>query len=314
MRFETICAGTPTGDRRNEDAYFLADNGEVVIAAAIDGVTDRLISHAQARHLREYNLNGSAFAAYVTRRSYAGSRWDDAATSPRSMILQANAALHDWVRDVYGFFVPETITGQEPPLEPFRDDPRYFRLVLPACVTTVVRIDASTSTLEFAHLGDTELLLFYADGRTERGAVPKRPNMAQGVVDATDDDPRIRKYRRGGLMHNFTHPDGRPDPTIGVGVVNGMPEAADFVLTGEIDLSGVEVVCVCSDGFLWPVADEGDPAQVESRLTTMRERIDSGGLAVYLNALRAEEATDPDRTTYPRPKVHDDATALLVSL
>jgi hypothetical protein len=46
----------------------------------------------------------------------------------------------------------------------------------------------------------------------------------------------------------------------------------------------------------------------------MRALIEAEGVAGYVDRLRAEEATDPERTRYPRPKVHDDATAIYVRL
>lgn len=313
-RLEALSCGTPARDRRNEDSYFLADNGDVIVAAAIDGVTDRVVSQAQARHLASYGLNGSAFAAMLTRQAIARASWWDAAVTLRRMLLQANTELADWLRQVYGFFVPDMVFEQEPPLTPYRDDPRYLRLVLPACVVTLARLDLRGATLEFAHLGDTELLLFHDDGTVTRAAVQPRPNAARAVGLPDHPDPVVNKYRRVGLAHNFVDRDGQTDPTAGIGVINGLPEAADYLLAGSVDLENVAAVLLCSDGFLWPAPAEADDATAAARLDHMRDLIDAQGLRGYLDALRGEEADDPDRSRYPRPKRHDDATAVLIRL
>lgn len=309
---QSISQGMPAGDRLNEDAYLVADDGRFITAAAIDGVTDRLVSEALQPLFESCaeEVNGSAYAAWMVRDAIMA----DLPVVPHEALRDANHRLRENIAHCYdGGYDPERIVAQEPALKPFADDPRYFRLVMPACVATLIRVDLDDRRLDYAHLGDTELLLFHTDGRTTRGVVHRRENAAQGLVDADDADPRVRKYRRNGLLHNYTDQSGNTDTTVGIGVLNGQHEAADYALTGTLGLDGVEGIVVCSDGFLWPAHSDETPAGESARLDSMRRRIERAGLGGYLDALRAEEATDPERTRYPRPKMHDDATAVYIT-
>jgi hypothetical protein len=309
-RIETYCAGTPSGDRLNEDTYFLAEDGHFLLAAVMDGVTDRLKSDALRINFETHfrgEVNGSRYAALVVRESLMTSYWYYATTTPSDLLLDANAALRSRLESVYGRLNAADIYQREPALAPYQDDPRYFRLILPATVATIARINVESNALEYAHLGDTELLLFYKDGRAERAIVPQRPNAAQGAPDVIQEtDPQVAKFKQYGFKHNYTDTYGQTDPSIGVGVVNGMIEARDYLITGRINLMDVVGVVVCSDGFMWP--------QLDCDCDHMRQLIEAEGLRGYVIHLRAEEASDPERERYPRPKVHDDATAIYIQL
>ncbi|MFW5691070.1 MAG: hypothetical protein ACOCXZ_01105 [Chloroflexota bacterium] len=307
-----ICTGTPAGDRLNEDAAVAVRNGAVVTAAAIDGVTDRLISQALQPLFASYPqqpCNGSAYAARLTRDVIEA----DPLADPGALLLRANAALRAQVAPYYGGTLDAAaVCAAEPALAPYAADPRYLRLILPACVVTLARIDRAAARLDYAHLGDTELLLFHTDGRVTRAVAETRPNWQRGLIIAEDDDPQVRRYKAVGLLHNFVDANGQPDPTVGVGVINGLAEAASYIMTGSIDLAGVAAVCVCSDGFMWPAPAGETAADHHARLRHMRRIIDAAGLAGYVDRLRAEEAADAHRQLYPRPKTHDDATAILI--
>jgi hypothetical protein len=296
---EMICTGEPTGTRPNEDAYWLADDGDRLTLAVIDGVTDRLIARQLRRTFAAYGApNGSAYAARRTREVIAQ-------TADRPLIdrlLAANDALREAVQAVYGAWDFAHIARQEPALAAYQEDPRYVRLILPACVLTLVSIDRKTRTLDYAHLGDSELFFFRADGGIERVIQPARPDahQAQPVDLSHEADPTVRHYKTRGLAHNFTTPTGQTRPTAGIGVLNGQPQAADYILSGQRDLTGVQAVLACTDGLLWPHQD----------YKTMRDKLTADGITAYVDALRAAEAaaTGPQ----DRAKVHDDATGLLV--
>lgn len=97
-------------------------------------------------------------------------------------------------------------------------------------------------------------------------------------------------------------------------MIDGLPELADYITTGTLPLDAVAVVVVASDGFSWPAALHESPPERKARLETMGQRIRREGAARYLAALRAEERADAGREKYPRFKLHDDATAVVLTL
>lgn len=304
VRIESICEGV-TG-RLNEDALFYSNDGRFVTMAVIDGVTERIQSSRSWSPLDEQvSLTSAAFAAGIVRDSITSSLNESWVMN--NVLLSCNRRLRMFARDIYGDFTPQAVFNAEPGLAPFADDPRYFRLVLPACVATIVRVDLHERLLDYAHAGDTELLLFTEDGRIESIVQTIPPQWDRGLMDADDADETIRKHRRYGLMHNYTDKQGNTDSSIGIGVINGMEELADYVQTGQISLDGVTDVLLCSDGFLLP-------SDSEQRLPMMAELVDRDGIHAYLKHLRSIEQQDSDRKLYPRAKTHDDATAIHLRL
>ncbi len=315
LTLQTICVGTPQGNRQNEDTYFIFDRDDLLIAGVFDGVTDRLFPSKYAEKGLTDGRTASAYAAHQARDAIS----EMLTLPPDQQLMSINNTLNQTLHDVYGADSPEAIYAQEPALTPYADDKRFVRLVLPACVATIIQlghVSGDVYSLRYAHVGDTELLLFYADGRTQRAIVPHIPNWHKAIPPDVDSEPdeTVRKFKRMGLFHNYVDANGRTDPTVGIGVLNGLPTMPDYMLTGKIDLQGVSGVCLCSDGLMWPSPRDETPEQAQARLNHMRTLIERDGLTGYVDALRAEEQADADHARYPRPKTHDDATGIFVSL
>ena len=101
---------------------------------------------------------------------------------------------------------------------------------------------------------------------------------------------------------------GNRDRPGGFWVASTKPEAAFEAVTGTIDLTGVEAAMLFTDGA-------SRPADL-FRTSTWRELADivrTGGPDALLTHVRAVERTDPDKSRWPRGKVHDDATAVLLT-
>ena len=214
-------------------------------------------------------------------------------------------------------------------------DPRLVRLGLPAAVMTLIEVDPRALTLRFAHAGDTALLVAYTDGRY---VMPVRQRTAfdgdllRLVQRLRAETPGLsfrqaachlevqRKNLFNALAHNYVDEHGLPQPSRGIGVLDGLPELRYFVQTGEVSLEGALFVCVMTDGLLWPASAEEvfatDPAHADAlrreRFAFMAGQIAGHGLRGYLAQLRAAEAADPDHERYPRLKTHDDATGVLL--
>ncbi len=329
-RMSVLYEAAPIPNRLNEDACGVYGDGEMISLFVADGAGQRCPTTKTAAIFERFGpaTTAARFASQMVREGFElYYRWDD----PRNLLIDVNLDIQHLLQAVYGEVTPEALCEHEPQLVPFvEEDPRLFRLALPVCVATAVQIDGPARRLEYAHAGDTCLLVFYSDGRiaeltsdqmgshdasalklaqqvqTELG----RPHLA----DVLDDPNVVDANARSGLYHNYTDKDGQPNPRIGAGVLNGLPELAAYIQRGTLELKDVAGVLVCSDGFLWPAPLDERPDARAARLQFMRSTIARAGLPGYYDMLRAVERSDASRDRFPRFKIHDDCTAVYIEL
>jgi hypothetical protein len=328
MKVESLCEPGSAG-RMNEDAVFCLQTENEIIAAVIDGATERLPSTALLPLLQTAGgrLTSAALAARTTRTTLA----TVTDRTPRDMLIAANDTLRSQMEAFYGELTPEAVFAREPVLAQFRHDLRLMRMVLPVCVITVVKINPAENVLSFAHLGDSTLLLFHNGGITEVAAGDNGRVGTGGVIGRAREhqrqrglssfreilnDPQIvASNHQGALYHNYVDAQGQPDLSRGIGVINGLPEAEAFIQHGTRSLVGLSGVFLFSDGLMWPAEelDESDEA-VANRLQHMRHVIERQGLRAYYQQLHDAEEMDADFNRFPRFKLHDDKTGIGVFL
>jgi hypothetical protein len=339
---EIVCQGAP--DRLNEDAWLAMQAGplgERIVMAAIDGATTRLTPPSLQHYLEAQpeKLTPAAYSARLTRDSLARQIGTGMPAELRTLLLEANADLGRELIRLFGALTLDALGFPEEVYAPLADDPRMVRLGLPASVVTLAEYDPASHSLRYAHAGDTLLLVVHRDGRV---SIPTR----------TADDPcpdyglmqtalKMREYYpdlpfrelvrlpevqhrnlTDALYHNYVDEHGLPQPSHGLGVIDGLPELRYFIQTGQVALDGAALVCVMTDGMEWPASAHetfaADPVEAADlcarRGAFMGEQIGRRGLAGYLERLRQAEAGDPDHERYPRMKTHDDATGVLLRL
>jgi hypothetical protein len=254
------------------------------------------------------------------------------------VLLEANA---DLGRALIGLFGALTLEGMGFPEEihaTLAKDPRLVRLGLPACVVTLAEYDPAERLLRYAHAGDTSLLVLYEDGRVVDPTQPEGANADDSLKQqahrlrrdrpdlpfrALVQQPEIQRQNlQSGLRHNYVDEHGLPQPSQGIGVINGQPDLRYFVQTGQVYLDRAIFVCAMTDGLEWPASarevftenpDEAAALKLERR-EFMANQIDERGLAGYLDLLRQAERDDRDHEEFPRMKTHDDATGVLLRL
>lgn len=334
---EVVCQAAPDLGRANEDAFIAYEQNDRqprYVLAAIDGATSVAFYEPLIAYLNEKRngITPAALAASVTRDAiltYLGTQPKDALISPQALLLQANNRLRDLLDLIAdGIFDAEFIVNNYPHYAAMLSDPRKIRLFLPAAAVTLAVIDTKAEMLEFGQLGDTSLALCYPDGRVK---IPTRRNLRSydsslfaAVREASVDgmsmldviqSPLIQSLNKDHrIYHNFVSSDGDTDPERGVGVINGLPQLREYIKTGVISLHGVQAIMLFSDGFEWPDNPVEPQADLEARVQRMWGYIRQHGAANYLQTLRAEERTDASREKYPRFKLHDDATGIVLYL
>lgn len=328
-------------DRLNEDAWLVMQAGPLedrILLAAIDGATTRLTPPPLARYLesRPVRLTPAAFAARLVRDALARHSAEGLFTDLRTLLVEVNADLGRALIQIFGALTLEAMAFPDDQMAALCHDPRLIRLGLPAAAVTLVEIDLAAQEIRYAHAGDTSLLIVYQDGRieiptqagggafdnaTHRAALLLRENHPSLSFRELINRPEVRqRVIHNALYHNYVDEHGLPQPRQGVGVIDGLPELRYFVQSGRLPVDGVRFAVAMTDGLEWPAsaseafADDDSTArrQLERRRAFMGEHIAELGLPGYLSLLREAEAKDEDFESYPRYKLHDDATGVLL--
>lgn len=94
------------------------------------------------------------------------------------------------------------------------------------------------------------------------------------------------------------------------GVLNGDPDALDFVRGGMVERDNIKTILLFTDGLSLP---SRTPVRVKSfdRLVRVYRKLGLKGLKCHI---RRMEADDPDIQKFPRFKCHDDIAAVAVHL
>ncbi len=96
---------------------------------------------------------------------------------------------------------------------------------------------------------------------------------------------------------------------INYGVLNGEPEALEFLHSGEESLQGVRDIVLFSDGLLPPRRNPAAPIDLDTIISLYIQ----GGLTAIREHVRTTELTDIGCRIYPRFKTHDDISAVALS-
>lgn len=96
---------------------------------------------------------------------------------------------------------------------------------------------------------------------------------------------------------------------ISYGVLNGEPEALDFIRHGYEDLTDVSDILLFTDGLHLPRENPLAEHDWQSFVTLYRR----GSLTAVRDHVRRLQQQDPECRKYPRFKVHDDIAAIAIS-
>ena len=173
--------------------------------------------------------------------------------------------------------------------------------------STVLAVRRTERTLEYLVLADSVLLVdrgdnveVITDGRLADLHAPFKEELKAQTEGTAAYDEFIGRYA--------ATIRGNRDKPGGFWVASTRPEAAFEAVTGMVDLGGVEAAILLTDGASRP-SDLFHTSTWRELVDLTRQR----GPDALLTHVREIENTDPDKTRWPRGKVHDDATAVLVT-
>jgi hypothetical protein len=168
---------------------------------------------------------------------------------------------------------------------------------------TVVAVRGNGDLIDWLVLSDSTLLLAsqsevsaYSDQRVKQVATTQRSALRRAAVgnralwtELAEEERRLRNQ------------------VDGYWVAAGDPKAADYVIDGTVARRNLVGAVLLSDGAARPV----EPFAVAS-WDDCFDWISSKGPASWISRVHEIDDSDPERTRWPRSKVHDDATAVWV--
>lgn len=173
--------------------------------------------------------------------------------------------------------------------------------------STALAVRRTGDSLEYLVLADSVLLIdrgeeveVITDARLANLHAPFQNKLRTLTEGTAEYDAFIDEYTRAIR--------GARDRPGGFWVASTKPEVAYEAVTGTVDLAGVEAAVLLSDGA-------SRPADL-FMTSSWRELVDlvrAEGPDALLTRVREIERTDPEKARWPRGKVHDDATAVLVT-
>jgi cellobiose-specific phosphotransferase system component IIA len=331
VHIEVLSRAAPVEGRVNEDAWLILELPAYpgfVVMTVIDGASMRVPLPPLMRNLQEHypGLTPAAYAAHCLRASLIDQLAREPACSLSAALLTANETLRQTVAQAVGSFdAAEILAVVDAHLG---DDWRNVRLVLPACVVTLARLDLAHRQLEYAHLGDTSLVEIRRNGETVRHTTdqmgPFDSLMLQAAAAIQQNQslphfqnavrlPEIRKLDiQNGLRHNYVNSQGRTDQREGCGVINGLPEAADYIEMGTVAVDPEQTLgfFLLSDGLELLSVLQESVGQREQRLCNAANIVQQSGLRGLYAAVSKMAQADPYYDQYPRGKLQDDATGI----
>ncbi len=168
----------------------------------------------------------------------------------------------------------------------------------------VVHLDGNR--LEYCQTGDALILFIFKDGSYK---------VVTPDIDIDRDTLHLWKEMQvspDALIHEVLAEQihkVRMEMNISYGVLNGEPEALEFIRHGYEDLTDVSDILLFTDGLQLPRENPLEEQDWQSFVDLYRQ----GGLQVVRDHVRHLQQQDPACRKYPRFKMHDDIAAVAIS-
>ena len=219
IEYSAISQPSPIPNWKNEDSYFIGVSDSQITMMVADGATQR-INLPIFQPVWESLGSGTTGARYASQFmcQFVSTHPDLNATE---LLIQGNQELGTTLKTVVGELKPENFLAFD---ERFQNDPRLFRLALPVCAATIVKIYPQENLLEYAHVADTTVLVQRDNGQVERitkdqigdydaqalrfAQEIQRQQQLPHLADVIKHPEVIESNRRNGIYHNYVDEQG----------------------------------------------------------------------------------------------------------
>ncbi|MFB6366670.1 protein phosphatase 2C domain-containing protein [Paenibacillus elgii] len=167
--------------------------------------------------------------------------------------------------------------------------------------------------IDYAQVGDCMIAATYADGTVRTVSRDQVAHIDYESKKIWEEALRTGVQTREELWElvkpHIRGNKSRMNTLGGYSVLSGQPEANDFIEYGRINRIQLQSILIVSDGLFPPKSSAQPPADGIGELVTLIEEKSLEGYAKWLMDLEAE---DKECRKYPRFKVSDDKTAVLI--
>jgi len=163
--------------------------------------------------------------------------------------------------------------------------------------TTISIARWTRTTLDLLVLGDSPIVVFTRDGHTV--VTDERLSLVTAEIRTAGPPPNLRDLVAGQRKRR-----NKPD---GYWIVETDPQAAMQAITRQWPIHHVMAVLMITDGVSNGITRYQRPANWDEALA-LADR----DPRLLVDLVHSVEASDPDRTRWPRTKVHDDKSIALI--
>lgn len=189
---------------------------------------------------------------------------------------------------------------------------------LPASTATIIQIDPKERKLNISHLGDTFCILQFIDNHTEfvtidrnrkydeeRFALIRKIAKEKNITPReARKDERVGKAIRDMFQESYNKADGS-----GQGLINGSPNAEQYIQDLSFSLSEIKALLIGSDGLIPPGWDEQKVQDREKIFAILGAK----GVKELIRIKQKIEDSDLD-WQFVRYKHSDDATGIYIKI
>jgi hypothetical protein len=168
--------------------------------------------------------------------------------------------------------------------------------------------------IEYVQTGDCMLFAKYKEG-TVRNITHDQVAHLDAISLKKREEAKLHGYTSAEEVFNFVLPTIRnnrlkSNTLEGYSVMNGEPELAQFLEFGTFNRACLSKVYSITDGLFYPTSDVN--TRVDWNKTILG--IDEKGLKAYAESIIELEEADPLCKNYPRHKISDDKTGVVIDL
>lgn len=274
----------------NEDAFSVVALNNTLIMALFDGTS----SLKPIVSLKD--TTGARFASHYLKSVFEN---NIKGQTPKEIIRELNKLLLERNLKFEGATLLDTHT-------------------LPASTATVAQIDPDKQKVNISHVGDSFCIIFYKRDHSEFVTIDKNKAyddqifaLMKEVSKEKHISPREARQDekvKQALLNMFQDSHNKTDGT-GQGIINGDPNAEQYIQDISSPLDSVAAIFLGSDGIVPPDYNE----QKENDRGKIYTILKNGGLEELIRIKSEIEDNDPDRN-FVRYKHADDATGIFIEL
>jgi hypothetical protein len=293
IKIESFTKEQPgVSNRKNEDSVFIKEDETRIVAFLIDGAT----SLSEITTSNKIDLNGYWIAQTATESV------NNSNTSKTA---------YDLLTDANTFIaLKEQEKGIDANNTPSESLPT-------SSGASIVVIDKIKQTVDLAQVGDTITIVVKNNGEKE---------LVFPIKNCVEDIEAYNLAKELSELHNISIQEALKEESVaeillmgrsrennppgnGYGAINGKESIDKYIMQRNFSLNDIKQIIILSDGML---LDQNETEEM-NKIENIVDLINKLGIQAYYDLIYKEKEGDTKLIKHPRLKIHDDASAIVIS-